>query len=252
MENNKQVEAPNVIIPLQHQSAPKIQLPQQQPMPAAGTTHTDGYDTEMDLPEYTNPILQQYEKQYLTKSPTKTVEKLLELHEKHMNAADTKKQRWAGQERWQGRENEEMRLVRIMHAYTFMDRLRKAGVETSIDSDRAEHVRIWLNPFVRVGRVGVNARVWNKEEKIRQARTIATLQYPYAPEYTIMRFNEWNVPTNERYHGWRTTLLSLITFDVISEAEAERAFGPAEGPAAELYRQSLYNHRAVRAGLRLE
>jgi hypothetical protein len=102
---------------------------------------------------------------------------------------------------------------------------------------------LWLNPFVRLERIGVTTWVG------REAKTITTLQYPYGPEYSIMRFNHYNVPTNERYRGWRTALLALIVAGVLTENEADRAFGPAVGEASIFYRQQLQHERTVRMGL---
>jgi hypothetical protein len=59
-----------------------------------------------------------------------------------------------------------------------------------------------------------------------------------------MYFDEFDVPIRERYRGWRTALLRLILSDVVTEAEAERAFGRVvENAASELYRETLQGYR---------
>ena len=62
-----------------------------------------------------------------------------------------------------------------------------------------------------------------------------------------MRFDEFDVPTSERYRGWRTALLRLIQEGVLSEAEVDRAFGPvAMGDVSLLYREQLEDYRKAR------
>lgn len=276
----------NIIIPPEHQSAPKV-APQivspfaanaPAPKPAAGPRDR-AYENEMDLVDYENPHVQQAVDSFVSRMPVKSTNETIEaaLHQFEKNLANMKPYRWDGQERWQGRENEEMRMVRIMHPHTFIEKLQRAGIAARVDdplewyrqnlpckfcgSLRAFHdkrhcsmgwdcdfpkpyCRLWLNSFSSAGRVGITALLEN------QARTVTALQYPYGPEYSIMRFNEYNVPTNEKYRGWRTALLALITADVITEEEADRAFGPAIGAASAFYKEQLFHHRHVRYGVK--
>ena len=205
------------------------------------------FDKEMDRKEYTTRAeeLEQLEHEKLTSSPAVNVEFALEQYER--NLAASRAQRWDGQERWQGRENEEMRIVNILHPHQWIRKLQRAGVDARIEWARS--ARVWLNPWVKLGRIGVNARV-EMDGKLEE-RTISTLQYPYGPEYSLMRFNEYNVPTNERYRGWRTPLLELIRLQVITEDEALKAFGPALGAAADFYLRHLQVYRMARMGLRV-
>ena len=205
---------------------------------------------------------------YVSDSSEQAVEIALQRWEQNYDNADTKKQRWAGQQRWQGKENEEMRVGRIMHAYTFIDTLRRSGVDARIDTPKvtiyainpdgerkAVHTptlssaRLWLNHGSNKGLVGVNAWVPDEESGRRIQKTVSTLQYPYAQEFSVMRFNQYNVPTKEKFRGWRTTLLVLIISGVLTEKEAHKAFGEPLGPAAEFYRQQLQAYRKARMGL---
>jgi hypothetical protein len=165
------------------------------------------------------------------------------------NVAMKKKERWAGQERWQGRENEEARLVNYLHPNAFMRRLQRAGVDARVEYN--EHARLWLNNNSRLGRLGVTAWFRNEETERLSVRTISTLQDGVGPEWSLMYFDRYDVPTAERYRGWRTTLLHLIIANVITEEEADRAFGkPATGEVSEHYREVLQNNRARRMGVR--
>jgi hypothetical protein len=211
--------------------------------PSRGLAHD--YDAEMDNPEPTDPIvkaeLEWLQTHKMERSPAQNVEWALMEWEKNYIASTA--QRWPGQDRWQGRENEDMRVVNIMHPHKFMRRLQRAGVDARIHDDH--YGRLWLNDFTRSGRIGIGA--WVKG----RVKHITTLQYPCGPEYTVMRFNDYNVPTTEKYRGWRTALLALIMENVITEEEADRAFGPPLGEAASFYRQQLQSIRGYRMGLKI-
>lgn len=177
--------------------------------------------------------------------------------------------RWKGQERWQGTENIERRVVNIMHPHDVMRKLQRAGVDARIeapvyyvtmaDDKTGKPVlvkkpravgRIWLGDEAVQGRIGIFGWVKDAKTETRRVKLITSLQYPCGPEWSVMYFNEWNVPTTEQYRGWRTALLQMILTEVITEEEVDKAFGPVVlNPASELYRQQLQSHRAVRKGL---
>jgi len=250
----------NVIIPIEHQSAPKDvkvtsadihaaeEWRRQHRRAPSDLASWEKYDTEMDLPA-DNPLLQAELRQLEQRdrverrSGDAMIEELLRQHEE--SEMVSKGQRWEGQQRWQGRENEEMRLVNILHPYSFLRKLQRAGIDAR--PEESKYARLWLNSWSKLGRIGVNAWIYKHGRMV--AETVTSLQYPYSPEFSIMRFNQYNVPTNERYRGWRTTLLALITADVLTEGEADRAFGPCLGIAGEFYRQQLFNHRRFTLGL---
>jgi hypothetical protein len=244
----------NVIIPPEHQSAPKepVRLVTSTSFnTSAPVKNATDFDTEMDLPQYNDPNVLELERRGYHKASEASIEEALRQHE--INAQKVKGYQWQGQGRWQGRENEEMRLVGIMHPHSFIEKLRRAGVAASVDEPTPGNPRIerlWLNPFSRAGRVGVNAWVPDEEAGKLTPQTVTTLQYPYGPEYSIMRFDAYNLPTNEKYRGWRTALLTLIMTNVITEEEALRAFGEPLGLAGAFYREQLFYHRAIRAGIR--
>jgi hypothetical protein len=170
------------------------------PWDPTGPYHKDDTD-QMTAPVDTNVEreMEAFEHRVMEVSPEQTVEAALREYEKNYRKAA--EQRWEGQDRWQGKENEEMRMVNIIHANTFMRKLRDGGISQK---------RVWMNDWSRLKRIGINARVLNKEREIWEDKTITTHQYPYAPEWSLMRFDRYDVPTNERFRGWRTTLLALI------------------------------------------
>jgi hypothetical protein len=100
--------------------------------------------------------------------------------------------------------------------------------------------KIYLGNRVIQGRVALNAKVWDEAQFKMVDMRVNTLQVPLGPEWTVMRFDEYGVPTNEKYHGWRTALLSLITHGVITKEEAHKAFGEPKGEASLFYRKQLF------------
>jgi hypothetical protein len=222
---------------------------------------TCSYDEELPTPIVTNPL------PYTETSSNEMLDAEDEAFEANYLAAA--KQRWKGQERWMGKENEEMRLVNIMHPHTIFRKLRRAGVDARIEAPsfyvwdidpktgapirvKQERTagRLWLHDDVIVGRVGISAWVWDRQQKRRVRECVTSLQYPYGPEWSLMRFDEYDVPTEERYRGWRTAMLALIRKGVLTEEEVDRAFGPVVlNDASLLYRQMLVTPRKRRAGL---
>lgn len=295
---------PNIIIPLRHQSAPTQKHDSLLAREAASAKDpvkatrqdwdridweainpnlarrrlmvNEDFDREFDAPEHHDPALDLLEQRaYLEQielRPEQWVEESLELHE--LNCIASLDQHLPDQQRWEGKKNEEQRLVNIMHPSAVMRRLRSAGVDAR--DEEHPHARIWLNEWSAAGMVGVNAWVKPTEldeegyllalshatsqtqkeiltdnflacregRKIR--RTLTSLQEPYGPEWSIMRFNEMGVATKEKFRGWRTAMLVLIVAEVVTEEEVDRAFGPPIGEAGAWYRNQLQVWRRIR------
>lgn len=197
-----------------------------------------------------------------------TLEAEQELFEENYRAAHAR--RWEGQERWIGRRNQEMRLVNILHPHAVIRKLQDAGVDASIypavikvwgvddttglltlkDKTRST-ARLWLHDDViyekgtsetNAGRIGISA--WVNDQGERRVKCLSSLQWDCGPEWSLMHFDEFDVPTRERYRGWRTALLVLITNDVLTEEEVDRAFGPVvQNEASDLYLGTLKSYR---------
>ena len=226
---------------------------------------TASYDEELAVPQAT---LDHYNS--LPKDGEST-EQMIEAEQEafELNYHNSAKFRWAGQQRWIGRENEEMRLTNILHPHAVFAKLRRAGVDARIESPtfyvwgidddtgkptaikkQRAYGRLWLHDEAVKGRLGISAWVADPATGQRAVKWVAALQYPYGPEWSLMHFNQWDVPVAERYRGWRTALLQLILKNVITEEEVDRAFGPVTlSAASELYRKSLQRHRSLRKGL---
>lgn len=225
--------------------------------------------------------LKRSEKSYDEELPTPVIENPLPYEETHNqqlieeerrmfeeNYAARHKQRWEGQERWKGRENEEARLVNILHPHAVFQKLKDAGVNCSIEpavdwvwdidhktglampvQRERSTARFWLHENVILDRVGISAWVWRNGQRTAQYSTY--LQWPQGPEWSVMRFDEFDVPTSEKYRGWRTALLRLMQDEVLTEDEVNKAFGaPVVNSASELYYEQLAELREKRKGLR--
>jgi hypothetical protein len=219
------------------------------------------YDEELPTPVIENPL------PYTDKESEQLIEEEQRWFENNYAAAHSR--RWKGQERWMGRENEEMRLVNILHPHAVFERMRNAGIACSIepqvtkvweadpktglavlvDRTRAGSARFWLHDVVIRDRVGISAWVWQDGQRI--AKYITYLQYPVGPEWSVMRFNDLDVPTCEKYRGWRTALLKMMMEEVITEEEVNKAFGkPVVNEASELYYQQIAELNEIRKGLK--
>jgi len=223
---------------------------------------TTSYDEELRAPD----IALKYDDREGT---TQTIEAEQELFEENYRQAHAR--RWKGQERWMGRRNEEMRLVNILHPHDIIRKLKAAGVDAAIEpavtwlwvpDDKTgilalrpktlSSARLWLNADViyqkgtaetHAGRVGVSAWV-TEPDGARVPKCLTSLQWDCGPEWSVMHFDTFDVPTTEKYRGWRTALLVLITHGVLTEDEVDRAFGPVVlNEASELYRSTLQSYR---------
>lgn len=216
------------------------------------------YDVDLPTPVVAEPP------PYTETSSQELIEAEQQLFEE--NYRNARKYRWEGQERWMGKENEEMRLVNILHPHAVFERLRAAGVNCSIepavtwawDADpktgltipvqrTRSSARFWLHDVVIRDLVGISGWVWRNGERVASYCTY--LQYPRGPEWSLMRFDDMDIPTCEKYRGWRTALVKLMQMEVLTEDEVNRAFGePIHNEASELYYEQLDYIRKKRAG----
>lgn len=236
-----------------------------------------------------------------TRDDEELLEKTYALHELQEKMGE--RNRWDGQERWQGKDNEEMRKGELLSPATFFDRLVKVIGEGRIfrgnyvETNAAEHGGVaaicipnpkWNGekpqelPFAQARRMKEEAetematikglrklnrnleadrRAAKVQEKLMNAGglmmegvaklqgaekefiRVAKLQYPTNTEWMIMGFDEFGVPTQPRFLGWRTALLLLVKRRIITEEEAHKAFPVGSGPASSWYLEQLQKFR---------
>lgn len=264
-------ESAAVVVPREHQSAPKEHWADEEVRKAAEEIRTGQFTPDVDeddllavgvqrgqLPNNPNEIdmnstldslalaqhprviaalakLEQEKRE--AKNPQEVLEKTQMLYE--LNEAASATNKWNGQERWQGKEAEEMRIGQIFNPLEFMQRLKKVIGNT----------RVFLNQFAVLNRVALLVKddapapliimPGMPEPRKDGMVQVGTLQWPCSTEWMIMRFDEYGVPTTAKYLGWRTALLSMIQLGVITEKEAHKAFPLSLGPAGNWYREQL-------------
>lgn len=176
------------------------------------------------------------------KNSQEYAEKAQMLHE--MNARAAQANMWDGQGRWIGADNEAMRIVNVMQPIDFLKRLEKFIGEGRVFLNRfAVYKRVALlcrDPEVKARIIIPGAPQPGANDDICQ---VGTLQYPCGPEWMVMRFDDYGIPTVPKYLGWRTALLSMIKLHVITEKEAHKAFPLSPGPASAWYREQLFELR---------
>lgn len=124
--------------------------------------------------------------------------------------------------------DEKLRLGNIKHSSWLITKLRNEC-----------KVNCWFNNQVTYGFVGLRAIRKEGEGPV----FVCGVQHGYMPEYSVMRIDQWGVPTREKYRGWRTVLLRLILGGFITEDMANKVFGEATGPASRRYNQTLFYTR---------
>ena len=160
---------------------------------------------------------------------SETKDELARLKQASEEAA--KEYQWLSPEEYR---NEGDRIGHIMHSIVFLNTLRKAGVKCWY-RDHPQAGKITL--IVQRGELPAEVGCW--------------CQLGFAPELSIMRFDDHGVPLAEKYRGWRTPLLQLILKGIISEKKAIEFFGKVPTtPAFHRYNATLQHFR--NSGSRLE
>lgn len=262
MIEEKITSAPAVVIAPEHQSSPKDHWSKKEMLTAleevrTGQATVDLSDGEFfdagptqylaQLPRVQDVLRRLESEKREAKNPQEMLEATAQMHE--MNRMAAQANMWDGQGRWIGKENEEMRMGRILQPLEFMKQLWKVVSDQRVQINRWGVKEFPSAKSARVALLAPNAErqlilmPGMPEPKNDELVQVATLQWPYSTEWMIMRFDEYGCPTTAKYLGWRTTLLCLITCGVITEKEAHKAFPLSSGPAADWYREQLFAMR---------
>lgn len=162
------------------------------------------YSPEESFDPALQAAIDEYASRVSDAKPTnQTHEEYCRLKEAADNQAE--EYRWVRPEDYQ---NEGARIGRIMHSSVFIKKLRDAGV------------KCWYRPHPQPGKVTLVI-----QREALTAEVGCWVQNGFAPELSIMRFDDHGVPTTEKYRGWRTCLLQLILKSAITEQKAVEVFG---------------------------
>ena len=195
---------------------------------------TKSYDEEL-TPVETDPALIEAMAEYASRvsdaeASTQTKEELARL--KEGAAEQAREYQWVTPEEYK---NEGDRIGRIMHSSVFLLKLQQAGVNC------------WYKNHPQVGKVTLIVQMQPGVDP----EVGCWCQLGFAPELSVMRFDDHGVPLAEKYRGWRTSLMQLILKGVISEKKANEIFGkPSTTPPFHRYNATLQHFR--NSGSRLE
>lgn len=210
--------APKLVEPT---AAELEELKQRQLNGSVKSTWWEDYDKELTPDQ--DPALLEAMAEYATRvsdaeASSETKEELARLREASEEAA--KEYQWLSPEEY-AREGD--RIGRIMHSIVFLNKLQQAGV------------KCWFRTHPQAGKVTLVVQRKGLEPEVG-----CWCQLGFAPELSVMRFDEHGVPLAEKYRGWRTCLLQLILKGVISEKKADEIFGkPKTTPAFHRYNRTL-------------
>ena len=229
--------------------------------------HTRGSLILGQHPRVIEALAKLEEEKRTARTPQEYLEKTAMLFE--LNAKSRLGQHWEGEERWQGKDNEEMRKGLVLKPIDFYSRLMRvigAGMDWTlrdyiVNGKRVSTVgngRVLLGrQATRIGEQGAYRvpllAVMRKSISLSFAGDpdepvyLCSLQYPLAAEWMVMRFDEFGVPTSAKHLGWRTALLTMIRLQVITPKEAEKAFPLGTSSASSWYREQLYDWQNYRA-----
>ena len=262
----------NIIIPAEHQSSPR-ETDIDKEIRTAAEEIRDGKFTPPENDDFwktgtetlaSHPRVQEALARLGTQVQDKTSSEYLEIAQEwhELNEALQMERQWPGQQRWQGKDNEAMRVVNPLTPFDFIDKLAAVG----ISADRVPHSENEYKAddfgVLRLARVESSNRLICLGNRVLESapgqgvcglfanvprgegtstyERVSLLQVPLGPEWDLVRFDEYGVPVGKRFHGWRTALLALITKRVITEEQAHKAFGkPLENAASSFYRQQL-------------
>jgi hypothetical protein len=193
-----------------------------------------GYDAELSVPDPTDPRIRAEAEEFERRDPAdrvsqETVEEYERLKEENTDAV--KRYRFDQQEELR---DEHMRLVNIISVFELWRRLRAIGV----------HVRYMTNPnaLLKSGMIGMDCMQRVADGVIW--KYICGVQFPMMPEYSVVRFDEHELPLGEKYRGWRTVLIRLVHKGCMTEGQALDGFGrESSGPVGRRWRQSLFELR---------
>lgn len=185
-------------------------------------TYAEQMDADPDMTPELQAQIDEYSKHVHDNSSNQNKEELARWQEQ--NAELAKEYQWVEPSEYA---DEGARVGTPMHSSTFITKLQQAGVNC------------WYRFHGQPRKVTLVVQRPGKEPEVG-----CWVQLGFAPELSIMSFDEHGVPLAEKYRGWRTCLLQLILKSVITEAKADEVFGkPKTTEAFHRYNSTLQSFR---------
>lgn len=123
----------------------------------------------------------------------------------------------------------QMRMGRIMHSSELINKLRNEL-----------HLKCWYRNHPHADKITLMVQ---RNDGMAEPEVGCWVQNGYAPEYTVMGFDEQGVPVAEKYRGWRTVILQLVLKGHTTEEKAHKVFGTADRDCAGRYNSILHGIR---------
>lgn len=165
---------------------------------------------------------------------TLETETALDMHE--LNEESVEKYKFRDQEFLS---DEKARLVNIISVRELGQKLaRISGLHFEfIDHGRPQQLGLFA--YIR----GEESRQFSATLP-KGMQAICFVQAPYMPEWSVLRIDEYGLPVDFKYKGWRDVIVELVRKNACTEAEAHEVFGePSSGYLSKLYRKNLWNLR---------
>lgn len=159
------------------------------------------------------------------KPPARAVE--LAQQQKELSIEGVRDFRFDGQELLT---DDKSRLVNFLSVKDFMIKLLATGVNFYLtDSNYPGMLGLWAG----------------QPDNPENQRFVCSIQYPWMPEWSVIRLDEHQLPVNYKNKGWRTVNLQIIREHILNEEQVDRQFGAvaALDNNGALYRKQLYNIR---------
>lgn len=128
------------------------------------------------------------------------------------------------------------RKGQVLHCFEFLDKLNTV-------------IPAYLSAVIRKGLSGLavnkpKTQIISGQEVHTDWQYVCGVQVGYMHEYSTLYFDRHGLPLNEKWRGWRTVELRLITGGFITEDQAHQAFGrPFENKISRRFLEQLYHFR---------
>jgi hypothetical protein len=159
------------------------------------------------------------DRQKSIKPPQSHVELARQMYEQNMNTEVVRECQWL-------RQDEITQFVpgTMMNHEQFLQKLKIIRPDAH------------YNNYIVLGRIGLN--VVNPFRL--KPYFVTTCQAGQMIEWSQMRVDEHNIPTNEKYRGWRTVLMTCIEKEIITVEDCGKVFGKPTGDRANRWYRQLY------------
>jgi hypothetical protein len=139
--------------------------------------------------------------------------------------------------------DEKARKIHPMSSRDFIQKLRDNGVNCFTYQVQAENT-----PAAMVNTVGLWCVIPSQAQigfayQGRKYQYITWMDIPSMYEWSVLRVDRHELPSGEKYRGWRTVVSEMIKRKVFTEQKAHEIFGLPSGRQSLFYRKRLHLYR---------